>query len=157
MEGDGIVQVELDLHEQLGVAATTGLVTGRIATALGIEDEVDGWRLAEADEVLVMDKKRKRVWLLGVELIHLVEGTYKLLERLVMEAGGAVDVRALGEYVSAAADSDVVVRKRRARLLAQVERSFVDAQTILPAGLAEELVVIDRRGAYRLGVGWKVI
>jgi hypothetical protein len=153
---EGIAQVELDLHEQLGVAATTSLVTGRVAVALGIEDQIDAWRLAEADEVLVVHRKGKRVWLLGVELTHLLEGTFRMLERLAIERG-AVEVRVLGAYVSNASDPDVVVRKRRARLVVQVQRSFAAAGAVLPAGLADELVVIDGRGAYRLGVGCKVI
>ena len=150
--------MELDLHEQFGVAATTGLVTGRIATALKIEDEIDEkWRLAEMDEVLVIDRKGKRIWLLGVELPHLLDGTYRLLERLAIERGDVVEVRVLGAYVSGASDPDVVVRKRRARLVTQIERSFAAAGAVLPVGLAEELIVIDGRGGYRLGVGCKVI
>ncbi len=153
---EGLAQVEMDLHEQFGVAGTTGLVTGRMATALGVEDEVEAWRLAAPEEALVLDRKKKKAWLVGVELL-LVEGTYRLLERLVIEAGRVVDVRTLGEYISAAAsDSDVVVRKRRVRLMAQIAKSFAEARRLLPKE-AELLVLIEGRGGYRLGVGFRVV
>ena len=155
---EGIAQVEMDLHEQFGVAGTTGLVTGRVATALGVEDEVEAWRLAAPDEVLVIDRKAKRAWLLGVELVHLLDGSFRLFERLGMEHGGVVDVRVLGSYVSSSAsDPDVVVRKRRGRLGAQIEKSFEAAGVLLPPDLVEQLVMIDGRGGYRLGVGCKVV
>ena len=158
LEGEGLVQVELDLHEQIGVAATTALVTGRIASALGVGDEIDPWRLAEPDEALVLDRRTKRAWLTGVLLVHLAEGAYRLLERLAIEGGGAVGVKELGAYVSgAASDVDVVVRKARARLPQQVARSFAAAGVVLPEGLVETLAVIDGRGEYRLGVGCKLV
>ena len=97
------MQVEIDLHEQFGVAATTALVTGRIGVGLGIEEEIEGWRMAQPDELLVIDRKAKKLWLLGVELTHLMEGTYKLFERLAIAKGGPVEVRVLGAYVSSAA------------------------------------------------------
>jgi len=106
----------------------------------------------------VVDRKRKRVWLLGVELTHLLEGTFRLFERLAMEKGDPVEVRVLGAYVSSASsDPDVVVRKRRARLGAQIARSFEGAGVLLPAGIVDELIVIDGRGGYRLGVGCRLI
>jgi hypothetical protein len=82
---------------------------------------------------------------------------YKLLARLAVEKGGVVDVKELGASASGATNLDVAVRKLRAKLPARIAQCFEEAGVVLPAGLAEEVVVAVGRGAYRIGVGCKVL
>lgn len=125
------------------------------AEALGIEDEIEPWRLATDEQVLVVERSTQRVWLAGVALTELSDAVFKMIETLALANGGVVPVKELGDAISPGSSyPDVVVRKARARFEKQLEESFASAGVELPKELAHGVIVMDgKRRGYRVGVG----
>jgi hypothetical protein len=150
-----MAQVELDIFEQLG-AAPLASVVARTAKVLGIEQDLEPWRLAE--EVLVVDTATQRVWVLGVLVTLLSENSYRFVEYLAKKSSIAPRVipsKEIGAHVSRSDYPDVAARRAKAEVERQIAGSLVAAGR--DASIAKTLVVVEGRKGYRLGVTARVV
>ncbi len=94
--GRDVVELELAIGEQLG-AMSVGPRLAEIARELGVEDEIEPWRLVDPDVRLVFHAKSERVWLDGAPNAH---GTERL--RDAARAGASVRRERPGRKTSSA-------------------------------------------------------
>jgi DNA-binding response OmpR family regulator len=146
---DGVLVVELDVDEQLGVKRV-GRALGRAAEALGVGSEVEKWRTCEED--VVIEVATQRVWVCGV-LIALGDLPYRLLE-LLAKSGRVVPTKELGAKLSSASIPDEVARRAKVKLEAQVSNCVARAGVVWDAA---QIVVTEGKKGYRLGVAVRVL
>ena len=150
-EAKGMLEVELAVDEQLG-ALRVARVLGRIAEALGLEGEVEAWRLY--DEEVVLDLASQRMWVVGVA-VTLSDKSWRYVEYLAKSGGKAVTTKEIGQDVSRSDYPDVSARKARRAVEKQVRQALVAA--VADAGVAERLFASEGRLGVRFGVGLRVI
>jgi hypothetical protein len=147
---DGVLVVELDVEEQLGVKRV-GRALGRAAEALGVGGEVEAWRTCGED--VVIEVATQRVWICGV-LVTLGEASYRLLELLAKSGGRVVATKELGAQLSARSSPEEGARKAKMRLETQVSEQLARAGVVWNA---REIVVAEGKKGYRLGVSVRVV
>jgi hypothetical protein len=122
-------------------------VLGKIAEVLGLEKEVEAWRLYDDD--IVVEAATQRAWVTGV-LVPFRERAYGLLFHLA-KRGGIVATKDIGASISAAGAPDVTARKAQLEARAAARRAGVDA------GIVAKMIVVEGRKGYRLGVSARVV
>jgi hypothetical protein len=150
-DAKGMLEVELAVSEQLG-AERVGRMLGKIAEALGLEAEVDPWRLY--DEEVVLDLASQRMWTEGVE-ITLPEKSWRYIEYLAKSDGRAVTTKELGTYVTRGDYPDASVRKIRVKMEEQMKRQLSAAGA--DTSVAERLIASEGRQGVRFGVSVRVL
>jgi DNA-binding response OmpR family regulator len=150
-EAKGMLEVELAVGEQLG-AERVGRVLGKIAEALGLEAEVDPWRLY--DEEVVLDLASQRMWTEGVE-IALPEKSWRYVEYVAKSDGKAVTTKELGNYVTRGDYPDASARKIRAAIEKQMKQRLAAAGA--DGSVAERLIASEGRQGVRFGVSVRVL
>jgi hypothetical protein len=148
-EVKGMLCEELDLEEQLG-ARRIGRVLGRAAQALGIGDEVEGWRTCAED--IVIDAAAEKVWVLGA-LVALSDKPYRALLVLARRAG-VVTSKELGLAVSASEYPDGAARRIKGQLEAQVDASLTKAGVTWDRA---RFILTEGKKGYRLGMSARVV
>ena len=149
--GGAIAEVEVTPGEQLGVEDVAWIV-GKIAEDCGLGDEVEPWRFATAAAPLVLSVKRGEAWYRRVQLL-VTENQLAMFFALA-RATGHMKSTELGMKISpGAVIPDQTVRKARQILDERLRASFEAENVPMPEGLAENLVELDSRRGYRLGVG----
>jgi hypothetical protein len=150
-EARGMLEVEIDVAEQLG-ARSVGRVLGRIATALGVEKDVEPWRVCEED--VLVETNTDRVWVKGVS-IRFNEQRWKYLNLLAQKGGVVAAARELGSAISKSGYPDVVARRMKIQVDRQVRREL-EAQGA-DASIVERMIVAEGRLGYRFGVSVRVV
>ena len=146
---DGVLVVELDVEEQLGVKRV-GRALGRAAEALGVGAEVDRWRTCAED--VVIEPATQSVWICGV-LVPLTDAPYRLIELLARSAR-VMPTKELGAQISSGSISDEVARKAKLRLEAQVTECLTRAGVVWDV---TRMIVTEGKKGYRLGVSARVL
>lgn len=146
---DGLVAVELDVEEQLGVRRI-GRALGRAAEALRVEAEVERWRTCAED--IVIDAATETVWILGV-LVPLADLPYRLLALLAPD-DRTVPTKKLGARLSSGSYPDEAARRAKMRLEEQVRACL--ARAGVPFDVTR-LVVTEGKKGYRLGMSARIL
>ena len=146
---DGVLAVELDVDEQLGVKRV-GRALGRAAEALGLASEVEAWRTC-AEEV-VIETATQSVWICGV-LVPLADLPYRFLE-LLAKSGRVVPTKELGAQLSSASLADEAARRAKMKLEAQVSECLARAGVVWDVA---RLVVTEGKKGYRIGVSVRIV
>ena len=141
----GLAEAEVD-----GLFDDRRAVLEAVAREACVEDELDGWLAGEDAPALVIEARSRRARLFDVDLA-LSDNAFAMLLALARRKGAATDGKELAAAISPKASSNQTTRKTRARLLAAIASSFAAAGKKLPIA-PEEIVKLDGRGVYRLGV-----
>ncbi|MGO8993771.1 MAG: hypothetical protein ACLQVI_10620 [Polyangiaceae bacterium] len=147
----GMLEIEIDVAEQLG-GRSVGRVLGRIAEALGIEKEVDPWRVSDAD--VLVDSRTDRVWVKGVS-IRFNEHRWRFVSLLARKGGAVAATKDIGAAISKSSYPDVVARRMKRQVDRQVRREL-EAQGE-DASIVDRMIVVDGRLGYRFGVSVRVV
>lgn len=150
-DANGMLEIELAIGEQLG-AERVGRVLGRIAEALGLEKEVEAWRLY--DEEVVVETAKERAWISGVS-IAFNEHRWRFVHYIAKKQGAVANAKDIGASISKSAYPDVVARRMKAQVERQVRRELEAAG--VDTGIADRMIVGEGRQGYRFGVSVRVV
>jgi hypothetical protein len=147
--GRDFVEIELTVQEQLGAGSWRGKVAEAVR-ALGIEELAPPEMVVAGDARLVVDTRRQRVLLDGVELVKLGENGYKLLLCLARASGVAemVATRETDKAISPARQSPGATRWTVHKLRGWIAGSFKEAGRAVPADVVKAGLVraVGRKG-----------
>ena len=132
--------------------AASGGALGRIAEALGIEKEVDPWRVSDAD--VLVDSRTDRVWVKGVS-IRFNEHRWRFVSLLARKGGAVAATKDIGAAIPKSSYPDVVARRMKRQVDRQVRREL-EAQGE-DASIVDRMIVVDGRLGYRFGVSVRVV
>jgi hypothetical protein len=150
-DAKGMLEVEIDVAEQLG-ARNVARVLGRIAEALGVEKDVEAWRVCDAD--VIVCRGTDRVWVEGVS-IRFNEHRWKFVSLLARKGGAVAPTKDIGAAISKSSYPDVVARRMKIQVDRQVRREL-EAQGA-DASIVDRMIVAEGRLGYRFGVSVRVV
>jgi hypothetical protein len=148
---EGVLEIELDVAQQFG-ARPIGRVLGRAAEALGVEKEVEPWRLC--DEEVVIDLGGESLWVAGVR-VALTDMPWRFVEFLARRGGKVATTKEIGQYLSRSEYPDVAARRTKADVERRVREKLEAAGA--DADVALRLIVADGKRGYRFGVSVRVV
>ena len=142
------VEIEIDVHEQLGAKSVAPRLA-EIATELGVLDEIDPWRLVDADVRLVIDAKSERVWLDRVLLTHLGQSGFAMILALAKRGGDLVPSRDVEKAMSPKRPSEGAAKAAAKKIPGWVRASFEAAGKRAPD---DEVVAWVANRGWKIGV-----
>jgi hypothetical protein len=152
--GQGLVEVELGVKEQLGAASWRGKLAEAVGE-LGVADEVEPWRMVSEDVDVVVDARRAKVWIRGVEQTRMGESGVRMILALARRGDGKVVPTGEVEKEMSKRPSPGAAKAAARKIPGWVEESFAAARTPVPEEIRAQGVVrwIANRGWTLQGKG----